>query len=937
MFLPQLAIQADTGHVTNTCFLSKKQPHPWFKIEFKSVIFIFNIRLVVRNNTFSYLPDDYDLTGMDNLTVYVSNVSTLGDPNEQRCDSPWKYVPTGNILLDCGRNLKGKFVHVTVPSTTAVYLLICSIVFNREKGPPSPLNLSEVRATVVASGFETTRPPTLAIDGLLLPSEEWCSSLTGTGLATWLRVDIQTVRYITEVRFLFYNENATTIVNTTIVNIGRSLFKEGSRDNTLCGTLTVTRDFNGSQWKNVTCTLPILGQIVYIERWSDLMGICEIEVFYDNILNIYSPVNITASDQRSANSPIWRPVDGVISSSVRDAWYSLPTGKSWWRIELRSRTLIFRVVIYPSSLDSSRRRAMDGFAVYVGDSVTVHGSSNALCGQPWMATQESAITMNCQGNCTGKYLYFTAADKPGAALFLNEISIHGCEVPRAMLSGGNTQQALQPWQSTNLTCRVISPGCNVTNVTWMGPNGTAINSTFEYVNGVIFSNIVIYGSTFGGLYTCRINYCGVSVSKHVAVSVNAEVTVSPLVFTVLEGHLVDRPFQCLVDGYPMPNITWKKNGVAISHGVTDHVYHLNNRYGKDLRIGRVGLSDNGTVYTCEARQGSFVSNNSGILIVKYDLLFILTPQSMVGMIGGPVTFTCETAGQSANVTAWTVENAKVHPDQVYNITSEQTANNSTRTTLTIKSLQLSHGSFRYRCIRGTAAIPDLLVSSAARAFVLGVISSFQDKTYDIEETLETQGPFSCVFTANPKPNALLQLNKMNVGETYVESMGSDQYNISLSVKDINVRASGLYSCVVSYSGSAVNITSNALLQVVPSVTLQPDTALYITTPMTIRLKCIAFGFPLPTITWNRTVGPDTVSITDSFSSSVDYDNRQTISILTYKDAYLNESGEYTCLASNTLSNSLTASPPVSVQGALCWMRAVNCACMYVVYVNLCCV
>ena len=133
-FPPQLAIQADTGEVTNTCFLSKNESQPWFKIEFKSDVSIFNVRLVVRAETFSYLPEDFVLRGMDNLTVYVSNSSSLGDRNQQRCDNPWKYISTNNILLDCGRNLSGRFVHVTVPSTSPTYLLICCIVFNRENG-----------------------------------------------------------------------------------------------------------------------------------------------------------------------------------------------------------------------------------------------------------------------------------------------------------------------------------------------------------------------------------------------------------------------------------------------------------------------------------------------------------------------------------------------------------------------------------------------------------------------------------------------------------------------------------------------------------------------------------------------------------------------------------------------------------------------------------
>ena len=98
------------------------------------------------------------------------------------------------------------------------------------------------------------------------------------------------------------------------------------------------------------------------------------------------------------------------------------------------------------------------------------------------------------------------------------------------------------------------------------------------------------------------------------------------------------------------------------------------------------------------------------------MTFNSTPQSAVGVVGHKMTFTCETAGHSVEVTEWTVENKKVESGLVYEITSEQTGNNSTMTKLTIKRLQLSDGSLRYRCTAGTVTIPSLQVSDAATVF-----------------------------------------------------------------------------------------------------------------------------------------------------------------------------------------------------------------------------
>ena len=88
-----------------------------------------------------------------------------------------------------------------------------------------------------------------------------------------------------------------------------------------------------------------------------------------------------------------------------------------------------------------------------------------------------------------------------------------------MITGGVTHQALQRWQSTNLTCIGTTPGCNVTKVVWMSPDGNAIDTALEYIlNGNLVSKIVVSGSTFGGLYTCSISYSGHSRSKTVEVA-----------------------------------------------------------------------------------------------------------------------------------------------------------------------------------------------------------------------------------------------------------------------------------------------------------------------------------------------------------------------------------------------------------------------------------
>lgn len=101
--------------------------------------------------------------------------------------------------------------------------------------------------------------------------------------------------------------------------------------------------------------------------------------------------------------------------------------------------------------------------------------------------------------------------------------------------------------------------------------------------------------------------------------------------------------------------------------------------------------------------------------------------------------------------------------------------------------------------------------------VLGQITSFHDMVYDIGVT--PKEPFSCLFTSNPQPDAILQLDGATVPGTYVQSESQYQYRISIPIMAIDVKTAGIYSCLVSYSGSSFNLSSTAQIQSQPKAML----------------------------------------------------------------------------------------------------------------------
>ena len=133
-FDPTLAIQADTSDEWANCFISTNEPNPWFRLEFKSVTSIFNVRLGIRAQPEGELPAKFNLTGMASLFVYVSNSSNYKSNDPNICGDQWTYEYTKIIDFKCKRNLRGRFVYVTVPSSSPTFLMICSIVLNRDEG-----------------------------------------------------------------------------------------------------------------------------------------------------------------------------------------------------------------------------------------------------------------------------------------------------------------------------------------------------------------------------------------------------------------------------------------------------------------------------------------------------------------------------------------------------------------------------------------------------------------------------------------------------------------------------------------------------------------------------------------------------------------------------------------------------------------------------------
>ena len=74
---------------------------------------------------------------------------------------------------------------------------------------------------------------------------------------------------------------------------------------------------------------------------------------------------------------------------------------------------------------------------------------------------------------------------------------------------------------------------------------------------------------------------------------------------------------------------------------------------------------------------------------------------------------------------------------------------------------------------------------------------------------------------------------------------------------------------------------------------------------TMTITCEAFGYPPPTVVWNRINGnlSDRVSVSDSVSVPTGYGNVTRVSVnLTITNAFREDTGVYICSANNSIGS-----------------------------------
>jgi len=344
-------------------------------------------------------------------------------------------------------------------------------------------------------------------------------------------------------------------------------------------------------------------------------------------------------------------------------------------------------------------------------------------------------------------------------------------------------------------------------------------------------------------------------------------TTHPASQTVTAGANVT--LSVIATGSPTPTLQWQKNGGAIA-GQT----------GPTLTLSGVTTGDAGS-YTCVATNtaGSATSNAATLTVNAAAVMpsFTAQPASQTVAAGANVTFTVTATGSPTPTLQWQRNGSPLA--------------GQTGQTLTLTSVQAGDAG-SYTCVATNNA--GSVTSNAATLAVTAaaVLPSFTAHPASQAVTAGANVTFTVSATGSPTPTLQWQRNGAPL---------AGQTGPTLTLTNVQVADNGAYTCVATNISGSVTSNSGSLTvsaaTAAPTFTTQPASQT-VNAGTNVTFTVAVSGAPTPTLQWRKN------------GSAL---AGQTGSSLTLTNVQAGDEGDYTCVATNSVSvaTSTTANLTIS--------------------------
>ncbi|XP_067893515.1 hemicentin-1 isoform X1 [Heterodontus francisci] len=379
-------------------------------------------------------------------------------------------------------------------------------------------------------------------------------------------------------------------------------------------------------------------------------------------------------------------------------------------------------------------------------------------------------------------------------------------------------------------------------------------------------------------YTCVASNVAGKMTREFTVAVNVAPTIKegPQMVTVHMNQAM--VLNCVVDGVPAPQVTWRKDGAILSTS--------NLRYSflddGSLHIGSAQVTDTGR-YLCMA------TNTAGTARKRIDVQVYVPPSiaadlnNITILVNVQTTLACEATGIPKPTVIWRKNGRLLNTDQNQNMYRLLSSGSLVIISPTVEDTG------HYECKVSNYAGED----QRAIRLTVQVPPSIADEATDLLVTKLSPTVITCTASGVPEPTIHWTKDGVKLppqGEGYlVLSTGT----IDISIAQLS--HTGRYTCVAKNAAGTAHRQVNLQVQELPVIQTQPS-SLDVILNNPITLPCEATGTPNPTITWQK----EGISISTAGGDYTVLPNGG----LQITQAAVKDTGTYMCVAQNPTGTAL---------------------------------
>ncbi|CAJ1060969.1 hemicentin-1 [Xyrichtys novacula] len=335
--------------------------------------------------------------------------------------------------------------------------------------------------------------------------------------------------------------------------------------------------------------------------------------------------------------------------------------------------------------------------------------------------------------------------------------------------------------------------------------------------------------------------------------------------------------ECEARGVPSPTITWYRNGEAIlSNRQAQYVER-----GHYLKIPRVQASDSG-LYTCK------VTSVAGSAEKSFELDVYLPPTIAGGdegpterkvVLSKPLILECDAGGHPPPSLTWLKDGVPVRDGESVRVLDQGSK-------IEIMSATVSD-SGRYICV-ATSIAGEKEVKYDVKVLVPPFIDGAEDVT-DSTVIINSPLELECHATGTPAPAITWYKDGKPVRQGDGLRVGASGRRLIVSRAQVSDTAR--FQCVATNEAGDHERDFNVVVQVPPTIRTTGPAERSVVLHKSISLECISSGIPPPSITWLKDGRP--------VDTTLGYLKLESAGrLLKIKEARLEDSGKYTCLATN---------------------------------------